>query len=80
MSSDKLLVDVALYEWSLENVACSSSGEDGADEDVDVAEIVSNSSCVYEAFVFDLSEYGIGEDFSDARSVCEEDCRGLEEK
>ena len=74
-----LLAVVAVYEWSLENVACSSSGEDGADEEVDVAEKDSNSSCVYEGFVL-LSEKGIGEDFREARSVWEEDCSGLEEK
>lgn len=45
MSNDRLLADVAVYEC-LEKVACSSSGEDGADEDVDVVESVSNSSCV----------------------------------
>ena len=45
MSKDRLLADVAVYEC-LENVACSSSGEEGADEDVDVVESVSNSSCV----------------------------------
>jgi hypothetical protein len=27
-----------------------------------------------------LSEKGIEEDFREARSVCDEDCRGLEEK
>lgn len=74
-----LLAEVAVYEWSLENVACSSSGEEGADEEADVAEKDSNSSCVYVGFEL-LSEKGMGDDLREARSVCEEDCRGLEEK
>lgn len=79
MSKDRLLADVAVYEC-LENVACSSSGEEGADEDVEVVERVSNSSCEYVGFVFVLSEKGSEEDFREARSVCDEDCKGLEEK
>lgn len=46
VSKDRLLADVAVYERSLENVACSSSGEEGAEDDVEVVESVSNSSWV----------------------------------